>query len=84
VPTVLKIHGLEIPKQMEGRVMSELLADSKITDKDKAKTETIETSVKSGWGTYRLTIEQTWLGKYRYVNYAKVTRELATSTAQAK
>jgi predicted AlkP superfamily pyrophosphatase or phosphodiesterase len=84
VPTILKVHGLDIPKEMEGRVMSELLAGSKSEEKNKVKKETIETSIKSTWGTYHLIVERTVFGQYNYVNYAKVTRESAASTALAE
>jgi predicted AlkP superfamily pyrophosphatase or phosphodiesterase len=76
VPTILKIHGLNVPKQMDGRVMSELLANEKLREPE-IKKEMIETSVKFNWGTYHLTLEQSVFGGYRYVDQIKAIRELS-------
>ncbi|HET7178594.1 MAG TPA: alkaline phosphatase family protein, partial [Chryseosolibacter sp.] len=73
VPTILKIHGIKVPEQMDGRVMSELLVDGK-SPGDEIKKETIETSAKFGSGVYHLTVERSVFGKYRYVDEATVTR----------
>lgn len=73
VPTILKIHGIKVPEQMDGRVMSELLVDGK-SPGDEIKKETIETSAKFGSGVYHLTVKRSVFGKYRYVDEATVTR----------
>ena len=74
VPTVLHLHGLSIPNQMDGRVMDELLINPSVSVKGPAQQKTIKTQVKQNWGTYQLTLEKSVLGKYNYVNYTKVTR----------
>jgi predicted AlkP superfamily pyrophosphatase or phosphodiesterase len=73
VPTILKIHGIKVPEQMDGRVMSELLVDGKSPGRE-IKKETIETSAKFGSGVYHLILERSVVGKYRYVDEARVTR----------
>ena len=42
------------------------------------KKETILTSAKYEGGVYTLSVERTLLGKYKYVDYAKVTRVTGT------
>jgi hypothetical protein len=39
-----------------------------------AKKQTIVSTVKHNWGTYTISLDQTVMGKYIYVNYAKTTR----------
>lgn len=76
IPTVLHLHNLAIPKQMDGRVMYELL-----TEKDPnnypltVKIKLIKTEVKLPWGVYKLEMESSVLGKYNYPNFTKVLRE---------
>jgi len=41
----------------------------------KARKETILTEVKAPWGTYKLTLHRSLLGKYMYTDYAVTTRE---------
>lgn len=74
VPTILKIHGLKVPEEMDGRVMSELLVNNKSSEPDTRK-EVIETSVKFDGGLYHLILERSVFGKYRYVDETRVTRE---------
>ena len=74
VPTVLHIHNLAIPKTVTGRVMDELLTQKSNAPKLTAKQETITTSAGFDGGTYTLTLDRTVLGKYQYVNFAKVQR----------
>jgi len=76
VPTILHLHGINIPKQMDGRVMAELLINSSVPKKDAVKKQTIETQVKKDWGTYQVTLERSVVGKYNYVNFTKVTRTI--------
>jgi hypothetical protein len=71
VPTVLKLHNLPIPEVMDGRVMSELMN----TSKEKAPTAKKSVDkVMSADGKYVLELHRTVLGKYRYVDFAKITR----------
>lgn len=80
VPTILYLHNLPVPKEMDGRVIYELLAKPNGKTNGTAKKETITTIAKTDWGTYELQLERTVIGKYRYVNYAKVKR--VTSVAK--
>lgn len=74
VPTILAIHNLAIPKSMDGRVLNELLIDSKDVPKEKVRKEQLTTSASFAGGTYTLTLQRTILGKYQYVDFAKVKR----------
>ena len=76
VPTILKIHNIPIPAPMDGRVMSELLIEDNKQNKIEAKKEIIRTEAKFSGGQYTLTLERTILGKYKYVDFAKVERVL--------
>ncbi|WP_276371021.1 alkaline phosphatase family protein [Chryseolinea sp. H1M3-3] len=75
VPTILSIHNIAIPEKMNGRVVTELLAENK-SEKMQPKKEIIKTSTVFSGGTYNLTLERTILGKYKYVDFAKVERVL--------
>ena len=76
VPTILNIHNIPIPTSMEGRVMSELFAENNKQNKLEARKEVIRTDAKFSGGQYTLTLERTILGKYKYVDFAKVERVL--------
>ncbi len=76
VPTILKIHNIPIPATMDGRVISELLIEDIKPNKVEAKKEIIRTDTKFSGGQYILTLERTILGKYKYVDFAKVERIL--------
>lgn len=76
VPTVLHLHQMAIPEEMDGRIMYELLiekapAKAPIT----SKIRVIKTSAKIPGGSYKLTLEQSVLGDYIYLNETKVVRE---------
>lgn len=73
-PTVLNLHGIAIPKTMTGRIMNELLIQSK-GPKLTAKHEAITATAAYHGGTYTLMLDRTVLGKYTYVNFAKVERK---------
>lgn len=74
VPTVLHIHHLPVPTSMDGRVMTELLAERSNTPIVKVKKEIIETLAKYDGGTYNLILERSVIGKYKYVNFSKIIR----------
>jgi predicted AlkP superfamily pyrophosphatase or phosphodiesterase len=75
VPTILHLHKIAIPKQMDGRVMYELLTEkSPASAPIRAKIQSIEASADIPGGKYRLILEQSILGDYIYLNYAKVIR----------
>jgi predicted AlkP superfamily pyrophosphatase or phosphodiesterase len=79
VPTILYLHHIAIPATMDGRVLYELF-DSAIPKKTLTeKKETITTGVKMEWGTYELKIERTKLGRYTYIDQAKVIRTITTA-----
>jgi predicted AlkP superfamily pyrophosphatase or phosphodiesterase len=82
VPTVLYLHGLAIPGQMDGRVMSELLMNAPAPASNAVEKQTIEARVKKNWGTYQIILERSVLGKYNYVNYTKVTRTFLKAEAK--
>ncbi|HRO47729.1 alkaline phosphatase family protein [Agriterribacter sp.] len=73
VPTILHIHHIAAPAQMQGRIMYELLQHNTIKPMTPKK-ETILAETKLKQGKYQLMLERTVLGKYRYINYVSVTR----------
>jgi hypothetical protein len=76
VPTILHIHKIPVPAQMDGRVMYELLNEKTPANAPTTvKKETIQTSTSIPGGTYKLTLERSVLGKYMYNDYTKVVRE---------
>jgi hypothetical protein len=79
VPTILYIHGIAIPGSMDGRVMNEMLLKPAKDAVKTVKKETIETSVAYPGGSYHLSLERSVIGKYKYVNFAKVKRASAAS-----
>jgi hypothetical protein len=79
VPTILYLQGITIPKSMDGRVMFELLANSKESPVT-VKKEILSTEVKDAWGTYELQLERSVMGKYQYVNFSKVKRVVASAS----
>jgi predicted AlkP superfamily pyrophosphatase or phosphodiesterase len=79
VPTILSIHNLKVPKEMDGRVMREFFVNEKDDKGSPVKKEVIETTVKSAWGTYHLMLERSLIGDKNYVNYTKVVRKYNTA-----
>ena len=75
VPTLLHIHKIAIPPSMDGRVLRELLTEQANLPVMQPKIEILETLAKYQGGTYRLSLNRTILGKYQYVNFAKVDRK---------
>ncbi len=78
VPTLLHIHHIPIPSSMEGRVIHEFLVEKNKQAVPAVKKETILTSAKYDGGVYTLSVERTIFGKYKYVDYTKVTRVTGT------
>jgi predicted AlkP superfamily pyrophosphatase or phosphodiesterase len=74
VPTVLTLHGLPVPDAMDGRVLTEFMIGKKSTIQSVPRKEKVQTEVQLDGFTYRVTVEQVSLGKYRYINYAKAER----------
>jgi predicted AlkP superfamily pyrophosphatase or phosphodiesterase len=76
IPTVLHLHNLKSTKEMDGRVMYELLEEKAPEDApNTAKIEIIKTEVTLPWGIYKLELERSVLGKYNYPNFTKVVRD---------
>ncbi|HEX8355844.1 MAG TPA: hypothetical protein VF610_00445, partial [Segetibacter sp.] len=73
-PTILHIHRLPVPPTMEGRVMYELLNDKNNPPALRPKQEVVEATVNYPGGSYRLQLNRTILGKYKYVNFSRITR----------
>lgn len=73
-PTILHILGISIPASMDGRVMNELLLQPAKDMIKSSRKEIIKTSATYPGGTYNLLLERSVIGKYWYVNYAKVIR----------
>jgi hypothetical protein len=74
VPTVLHLHHLPIPASMNGRVFYELLNEKNIPKLPELKVEKITTKADYAGGSYELILQQSILGKYRYLDYSKVVR----------
>jgi predicted AlkP superfamily pyrophosphatase or phosphodiesterase len=76
VPTILHLHNIPVPAQMDGRVMYEILTEKAPAGTlTKAKVETVKTMVSLPWGNYNLLLERSILGKYTYTNFSSVSRE---------
>jgi predicted AlkP superfamily pyrophosphatase or phosphodiesterase len=73
-PTILHLQGIEVPEQMNGRVLKELLRGSPDIDK-KPKQVTHQVSVKKDWGEYQLLLQQTIFDDHVYFDYTKVIRK---------
>jgi hypothetical protein len=76
VPTLLYLHGYPVEPSMNGRILNEALKKAEMLELDAYKKETIETTITKNWGTYTLQLEQTKMGKYRYVNFTKTIRKV--------
>jgi hypothetical protein len=74
VPTVLYLHHLSIPSQMEGRVMMELLSGKTEKQHQKVRKEIVESKIKGSWGRYRVVLERSVVGDHDYVDYTRVER----------
>jgi len=80
-PTVLSIHRIPAPATMNGRVFAELLQQSK-TQAATAKNERIETSTIVEGVSYKLLLDISTIGKYRYINFAKTERVMQPATGK--
>jgi predicted AlkP superfamily pyrophosphatase or phosphodiesterase len=72
-PTILGIYDLPVPSEMDGRVITELLKKSG-KPSEKVVQETLVSQVKYPWGTYKLTLYMSVLGKYRYFHFSQTER----------
>ncbi|MEP7257809.1 MAG: alkaline phosphatase family protein [Flavitalea sp.] len=70
VPTVLYIHHIAAAPEMDGRIMYELLTNQPSRKILKVQKEIIQVSS----GSYALQLYRSVLGKYQYVDFAKVKR----------
>ncbi|MGC3943881.1 MAG: alkaline phosphatase family protein [Chryseolinea sp.] len=71
-PTILAIHKLPIPKEMDGRVVSELLLGVQPKEKARVVETTVSTAIPGG--QYKATLQRTIIGNYSYVDKSTVTR----------
>lgn len=74
VPTVLHLHKIEIPNSMNGRVFHELLNEKNAPKLPQVKIEKISSKAAYSGGEYELTLQQSIVGKYRYLDFSKVVR----------
>ncbi|HRP32944.1 MAG TPA: alkaline phosphatase family protein [Agriterribacter sp.] len=73
VPTILHIHQISQPQQIQGRVMFELLKSSSAKPLAPKK-EMISSEAILKEGKYRVMLERTLLGKNSYINSVRVIR----------
>ncbi|MCO5237123.1 MAG: alkaline phosphatase family protein [Chitinophagaceae bacterium] len=77
VPTVLYFQGIGIPVEMEGRILYEMLKEDRDSQSQlQPQKQTLVSEAKYKWGTYKVILERTRLGKYSYINDAKAVRTL--------
>ena len=74
VPTILHLHQLSIPASMNGRVFYELLNEKNTPKLPELRVEKIRTTADYAGGSYELILQQSILGKYRYLDFSKVVR----------
>ncbi|MCF2489339.1 alkaline phosphatase family protein [Dyadobacter sp. CY347] len=72
-PTVLALSGLKVPSEMDGRVLTEYF-ESKPASYKKVEKKVFQTEAKYPWGTYKLKLEMSVLGGYKYVDFTKTER----------
>lgn len=72
-PTILSIHKLPVPKEMDGRVMSELLQGGKTNEKARVIATTVTTAIPGG--QYKATLQRTVIGRFSYVDKATTIRK---------
>jgi predicted AlkP superfamily pyrophosphatase or phosphodiesterase len=85
VPTALHLLKVPIPQEMDGRVVYEILKESSPANAPtKAKTENIVSSINTTWGSYKLTLQRTILGKYIYADFASTERIVKDIIADKK
>jgi predicted AlkP superfamily pyrophosphatase or phosphodiesterase len=71
-PTILAIHNLPIPEEMDGRVVSELLVNGK-TSNEQPHVEDRTVVANTPRGRYTAVLRRTVFGKYTYVDKVTVT-----------
>ncbi|RYY53529.1 MAG: alkaline phosphatase family protein [Chitinophagaceae bacterium] len=77
-PTVLFLQGLKVPSTMDGRVLRELLAANRVKMKAPV-TEHVISTANGAAGSYKVDLQVTKLGDYRYIDFSKVVR-ISSST----
>lgn len=81
-PTILHIHHIPVPKNMDGRVVSEMLTGAG-AQPETVKKETITTTARPDGTVYTLSIERSVLGTHKYVDFTKVVRTTNTTAASS-
>lgn len=72
-PTILAIHRLVAPEEMDGRVAEELLEGrSPMRKKPRVEKTIVKASIPEG--TYQLTLQRTVLGRWQYVDKVTTVR----------
>lgn len=74
VPTILHLHKMTIPASMNGRVFYELLNEKNTPELPPVMVEKIMTKANYDGGSYELTLQQSRLDKYIYLDFSKVER----------
>jgi hypothetical protein len=74
LPTVVHLHGLALPPNIDGRVLTEILEGSR-AGANSEKKEVLESVANHPWGTYTLILERSVVGNQRYVNFTRVKRQ---------
>lgn len=72
-PTVLALYNIPVPTKMDGRPLFEFSKTKNALSK-KFKKEVTQTQIQYPWGTYKLSLETSVLGRYRYINFTKTER----------
>ena len=72
-PTILAIHKIPVPSSMDGRILNELLFETRATELT-AKKEKLTASATFDGGKYTLTLYRTVVDDHQYVDFAKVER----------
>lgn len=76
VPTILQLHGISMPAQMQGRVLSELLISGKTKADATGKKNESSATVKRAWGSYTVTMQTVEWKNHRYINFIRAYRNI--------
>ncbi|MBX2922655.1 MAG: alkaline phosphatase family protein [Chitinophagaceae bacterium] len=68
IPTVLRLHGIPIPSQMQGRVLEELMTGNKAGTDASARRSKTSATAKYDSGRYTVTMETVEWKNHRYIH----------------
>jgi arylsulfatase A-like enzyme len=77
-PTILKLHGLEIPQSMDGRPADEFYKSSRGADLGKAKKQVLKVSNTINETQYTLRLYRILYKDRAYIDYAETIRKKAS------